>query len=91
MDKRLIPYSVHLPEHIYHKIKEFAGSRQAAGVIRDAITSFCEGSTLYDKGFNSGLDALAKRIDNNKVANSLAFNGETMAALIAREIATLRK
>lgn len=91
MEKRLIPYSVHLPEPIYHKIKEFAGNRQAAGVVRDALIAFCEGTPLYDKGYNSAIEAITKRINNHKLANSLAFNGETVADMIVREIGQLRK
>ena len=35
--KRLIPYSVHLPEDVYKKLKEAAGSRKASALVRDAI------------------------------------------------------
>lgn len=91
MDKRLIPYSVHLPEEVFQKIKTFAGERKAASLVREAIVSFVEGGDLYNKGFNSGLDAALKKIQNHKIANSLAFNGDAVATLIAREINQLRK
>ena len=38
MEKRLIPYSVHLPEPIYAKLKKAAGERKASALVRDAIT-----------------------------------------------------
>lgn len=91
MDKRLIPYSVHLPESIFNKIKAFAGERKAASLVREAIVSFVEGGDLYNKGWNSGLDAVIKKLQNHKIANALAINGEVVAELIAREINQLRK
>ena len=36
--KRLIPYSVHLPEDIHKKLKAAAGDRKASALVRDAIT-----------------------------------------------------
>lgn len=89
--ERLIPYSVHVPESIFKKLKEFAGERKAAGLVRDAIVSFVEGGDLFNKGYNSGIDAALKKVNNHKIANSLAFNGDVVAALIAREITSLRK
>lgn len=91
MEKRLIPYSVHLPEHIFLKVKEFAGDRRAASLIRDAIVAMVEGNDFYTKGYNSALEAAVKKIEKNKVATSVAINGELVAESIAREINQLRK
>ena len=91
MEKRLIPYSVHLPEDIYLLIKQAAGERKASGMVREAIISFVQKRNMHDKGFESGLDAAIKRIQNNRVANDLAYKGETLADMLAREIQSLNK
>lgn len=91
MEKRLIPYSVHLPESVFLKVKEFAGDRRAASMIRDAIVAMVEGNDFYTKGYNSALDAAIKKIEKNKIATSVAINGEVVAESIAREITQLRK
>jgi len=91
VEKRLIPYSVHLPEPVFQKIKAFAGERKAAGLIREAITSFVENRDLFQRGYEAGLDAALKKLKANKTANSVAINGEVVADMIAREIDQLRK
>ena len=45
--KRLIPYSVHLPEDVYNKLKEAAGNRKASALVRDAITLIVEGDDEF--------------------------------------------
>lgn len=90
-NNRLIPYSVHLPAPIFAKLKAFAGERKAASMVREAIVSFVEGGDLFNQGFNSGLEAAIKKIQNHKIANSLAFNGDVVAESIARELNQLRK
>lgn len=53
--KRLIPYSVHLPEDVYNKLKKAAESRQASAMVRDAITMALEGSTPFEAGYKKGI------------------------------------
>lgn len=53
--KRLIPYSVHLPEDVYEKLKKAAERRQASALVRDAITMAIEGSSSFDSGYNKGV------------------------------------
>lgn len=53
--KRLIPYSVHLPEDVYEKLKKAAQQRQASALVRDAITMALEGSTPFEAGYKKGI------------------------------------
>lgn len=91
MEKRLIPYSVHLPEDVFHLIKQAAGERKAAGLIREAIVSFVQKRSAYDRGFESGLEAAMKRISANKIAAELSWKGDSIADILNREINALNK
>ena len=60
--KRLIPYSVHLREDIYNKLKAAAGERKASGIVRDAITMIIEGDDAFNAGYNKAIrDAIKDR------------------------------
>jgi len=81
----LIPYSVHLRRDIHAKIKEAAGDRKAAGLVRDAITSYLEGGSLYDSGYRAGLRDALTAVSKDEAANSVALNGKTVAiGLVAK-------
>ena len=75
----LIPYSVHLRRDIHAKVKAAAGERKAAGLVRDAITSFIEGGALYDNGYKAGLIDAITAISNDDAANNIAYKGKTVA------------
>ena len=82
--KRLIPYSVHLREDIYNKLKLAAGERKASSMVRDAITMIIEGDDAYTSGYNKGLQDAIKMIDANVLASGITINnhniGETLIA-----------
>jgi hypothetical protein len=86
MDKRLIPYSVHLPEHIFLKIKEAAAGRKAASLVREAITNFIEHGDLYNKGYSSGIRDSANKVANHKLANSIEIDGQRVSDVLVKEI-----
>jgi hypothetical protein len=84
--KRLIPYSVHLREDIYLKLKEAAGQRKATALVRDAITLIVEGDDVFNGGYNKGLrDAIAV-VKENESASSISIGGESIAELLSRQI-----
>ena len=84
----LIPYSVHLRPDIHAKIKVAAGERKAASLVRDAITSYIEGSSLFDGGYKAGLlDAIAI-IKKNHSANNVAVGGETVAEILIEQLSS---
>ena len=81
----LIPYSVHLRRDIHAKIKEAAGERKAAGLVRDAITSFIEGGSMYDNGYRAGIIDAITLISKDESSNEIAYRGKTVAVgLIAK-------
>lgn len=90
MEKRLIPYSVHLPEETYRKIKDAAGDRKASSIVREAIVSYLGKEDLYKSGYQAGLAAAIKKIGNHKIASALAYNGETMADILIEEIRNIK-
>ncbi len=84
--KRLVPYSVHLREDIYLKLKEAAGQRKATALVRDAITLIVEGDDVFNGGYNKGLrDAIAV-IKENERASSISVDGESIADILSKQI-----
>ena len=85
--KRLIPYSVHLREDIYHQLKDAAKGRKASGIVRDAITMIIEGDDAFNAGFNKGLREAMKGVRDDVWAKSLSVHGELMSEVLADQIA----
>ena len=80
--KRLIPYSVHLREDVYTKLKEAAGNRKASALVRDAITLIVEGDDAFNGGYNKAIrDAIAV-INENHSASTIAIGGESIAEML---------
>ena len=87
--KRLVPYSVHLREDIYLKLKEAAGQRKATALVRDAITLIVEGDDVFNGGYNKGLRDAVAVINENDNASSISIGGESIAELLSRQIETM--
>ena len=85
--KRLIPYSVHLREDIYHQLKDAAKGRKASGIVRDAITMIIEGDDAFNAGFNKGLRDAMQVVRDDVWAKSLSVHGELMSEVLADQIA----
>ena len=84
--KRLIPYSVHLREDIYLKLKEAAGQRKATALVRDAITLIIEGDDVFNGGYNKGLRDAIGVIQENENASSISVGGESIADILSAQI-----
>jgi hypothetical protein len=84
--KRLIPYSVHLREDIYLKLKEAAGQRKATALVRDAITLIVEGDDVFNGGYNKGLRDAISVIQENESASSISVGGESIADILSRQV-----
>ena len=65
--KRLIPYSVHLPEDLYLRMKELAQDRQASALVRDAITMALDGEDAFDAGYKKGVNDCIKIIKKEEI------------------------
>lgn len=84
--KRLIPYSVHLSEEIYNKLKSAAKERKATGLVRDAITMYINGEDEFNAGYNKALRDMASMLQEDEWATSIAINGTTLADHFSEEI-----
>ncbi len=79
MEKRLIPYSVHLREDIYLKLKEFAKDRKATALVRDAITMIVEGDDAFNGGYNKAVRDIMAIIDQDQWCKAIGVDQVTIA------------
>jgi len=89
MEKRLIPYSVHLPEHIFVALKQAAGDRKAASLVREAITMFIENEDAYKRGYTTAIRDVMDKVASNKIANSIAIDSNVVSDVLVKEISSL--
>ena len=88
-NKRLIPYSVHLPEEIYKKLKIAAGERKASALVRDSITMIVEGGTAYNSGYNKGLRDSVKIVESEPAITGLVISGRRVSAALTEKMTKL--
>ena len=89
--KRMIPYSVHLPEEIYNKMKSAAVDRKASAMVRDAIIMLIEGNDTYNSGYQKGIRDSVDIIRNNEGARTISYGNKTIADSIVSDLGMLRK
>ena len=87
--KKLVPYSVYLPEAQYIKLKELAKSRKASALIRDAITMLIEGNDEYKSGYNKACKDAAKVIYDSEEAQMIAVRGKDLGSILTELIESL--
>lgn len=87
--KRLVPYSVHLREDIYTKLKEFAKDRKATALVRDAITMIVEGDDAFNGGYNKALRDIVSLMRDDQWAKTISVNGVTLADHFSEQIESL--
>lgn len=87
--KRLIPYSVHLPEPVYKKLKEAAGSRKASALVRDAITLIVDGDDEFNGGYNKGVRDVISLLHDDNWCKSLGIEGQSLAYYLEEQISPL--
>jgi hypothetical protein len=87
--KRLIPYSVHLPEDVYLKLKEAAGNRKASALVRDAITLIVEGDDEFNGGYNKGVRDCIRLIQQNELCKAISYYDDTLAKILSEQIEEL--
>lgn len=80
--KRLIPYSVHLPEDIYKKLKAAAGERKASALVRDAITLIVEGDDEFNGGYNKAIRDVIGTVYDDQWCRALGIEGQVLASYI---------
>lgn len=91
MEKKMIPYSVYLPEELHGKLRELGKNRKAAGIVRDALEMMLSGSDLYSSGYNKGIDEASKAIYDCKEAQMIAVQGKDLGVVLSERINALRK
>lgn len=77
--KRLIPYSVHLPEEIYKKLKAAAGERKASALVRDAITIIVDGDDEFNGGYNKALRDVISALHDDQWCRAIGVEGQSFA------------
>jgi hypothetical protein len=87
--KRLIPYSVHLPEDVYLKLKEAAGNRKASALVRDAITLIVEGDDEFNGGYNKGVRDCIRLIHQNELCKAIGYYEDTLAKILSDQLEEL--
>lgn len=87
--KRLIPYSVHLPEHIYTALKEAAGNRKASALVRDAITLIINGDDEFNGGYNKAVTDIMSVISADDICSSISVNGQQISDHLCTMLADL--
>lgn len=80
--KRLIPYSVHLPEDVYKKLKAAAGQRKASALVRDAITLIVDGDDEFNGGYNKAVRDVITTIHGDQWCKVLGIEGQSLAHYI---------
>ena len=83
---RMIPYSVHLPEDVYKKLKEAAGNRKASALVRDAITLIVEGDDEFNGGYNKGVRDAIRMIHQNELCKAISYYDDTLAKILSDQL-----
>jgi superfamily II helicase len=80
--KRLIPYSVHLPEDVHKKLKEAAGNRKASALVRDAITLIVDGDDEFNGGYNKAVRDVISVINSDQWCRIIGINEQTLSGYL---------
>lgn len=89
--KRLIPYSVHLREDIYNKLKAAAKERKATALVRDAITMIIEGDDAFNSGYKKALRDVADMLRQDEWCKIIGVHGETFSHRLAAHVEGMAK
>jgi predicted transcriptional regulator len=84
--KKLIPYSVYIPDELYKKLKKLAKERKASVLIRDAIAMALDGNDAYTSGYNKGIKDAANVVYESKEAQMIAIKGKDLGTILTEEI-----
>ena len=91
MEKKMIPYSLFLPEDIFLKVKELAKERKAAPLIREAIGMVLNNHDAFTAGYHRGISDAAKVVYDCREAQMVAVNGRDIGAVLSEQILELKE
>jgi len=89
MEKKLIPYSVYLPEEHVIKLRALAKDRKASELIRDAVVTMLDGNDQFKSGYNKGLKDAAKVVFDSSDARMIAIKKRDLGDILAEQIENL--
>ena len=87
--KKLIPYSVYIPENLYKKLKLLAKERKASVLIRDAISMALDGNDAFTSGYNKAVKDAAQLIYDCPEAQMIAIKGKDLGSILTQQIEAL--
>lgn len=87
--QRLIPYSVHLREDIYNKLKAAAKDRKATALVRDAITMIVEGDDEFNGGYNKAIRDVIGMIHEDQWCKTIGIEGQSFAYYLQEQLSPM--
>jgi hypothetical protein len=87
--KKLIPYSVYIPNDLYLKLKGLAKERKASAIIRDAIAMALDGNDAYTSGYNKACKDAAQLVYDCPEAQMIAIKGKDLGSILTQQIEAL--
>ena len=87
--KKLIPYSVYIPDDLYQKLKLLAKERKASVLIRDAISMALDGNDAFTSGYNKAIKDAAKVVYDSSEAQMIAVKGKDLGSILTEQIESL--
>ena len=91
MGRKMVPYSLYLPEDQRDALRKYSEQRQGAEMVRNAISVMLKGGSEFDAGYNKALEDVVKVIDNVKEIECIAVNGKYLNDLLATAVKELQK
>lgn len=91
MSKKMVPYSLYLPEDQREKLRELAKQRQGAEMVRNAIGVMLKGGSEFDGGYNQAIEDMIKLVDTIKEIQCIAVNGKYLNDVIADRSRELKR
>jgi hypothetical protein len=82
MAKKLIPYTIYVPEEHYNLLKEHAENRKASSVIRDALGAYFDNTGLYISGYKAAINEAIEIIHRIEDVKSIAIKGVPLGDII---------
>lgn len=90
--KKLVPYSVYLPQEHHRKLKAAAKKRKASSLVRDAIAIVLDGSDdKFIAGYNQAIRDAAKVVYDCPEAQMVAVKGKDVGAILSEQINQLMR
>jgi len=89
--KKLVPYSLYIPQEHYAMLKEAAKERKASELIRDAIAMIADGGDVYKSGYNQAIRDATKVVYDCPEAQMVAVKGRDIGDVLAERIEGLEK